>query len=107
MESKRWIIIIFSCIFAVVLSYAGYVNFPLAFADETYSFVTKWGSFGDHNGMFDLPVSIALDSIGNVYVTDTNNNRIEKFSNDGKFLTEWGTYGSGNGQFNLPTDVAI
>jgi DNA-binding beta-propeller fold protein YncE len=80
---------------------------PAAFAQQTYLFVTKWGSLGNYDGMLNLPASLAVDSSGNLYVTDTNNNRIEKFSSDGKFLSKWGTYGSSPGQLNLPTGIAI
>ena len=40
---------------------------PLA---NGYSFVTKWGSNGTADGQFISPDGIAVDSSGNVYVTD-------------------------------------
>ncbi len=58
MEFKKVAIITFSCIFAIVLWYAGSASFPLAFADETYSFVTEWGSLGNYDGMLNVPASI-------------------------------------------------
>jgi len=42
-----------------------------------------------------------------VYVSDINNNRIQKFTNTGTFITHWGMKGSGNGQFDWPIDVAV
>jgi len=74
---------------------------------ETYVFVTKWGTYGSGDGQFLGPSGIAVDSTGNVYVTDNQNNRIQKFSSDGTFLAKWGTYGSGDGQFQFPTDIAV
>src|SRR5262249_13409451 len=53
-------------------------------------YVSKWGSAGIANGQFDNPSEIAVDVTGNVYVVDTNNNRIQKFRGDGVFLTAWG-----------------
>ena len=44
---------------------------------------------------------------GNIFVVDSYNHRIQKFSSDGTFLTKWGTFGSGNGQFNYPGGVAV
>ena len=49
----------------------------------------------------------AVDANGHVYVADTDNNRIEKFTNDGAFLDTWGSSGSGHGQFNHPEGVAV
>ena len=76
-------------------------------AAETYEFVTKWGTHGSGNEQFDGPASVAVDSSGNVYVADTGNYRIQKFSTDGIFLAKWGTEGSGDGQFDYPYGVAV
>jgi DNA-binding beta-propeller fold protein YncE len=46
-------------------------------------------------------------SDGSVYVTDTSNSRIQKFTSEGVFVTKWGTYGSGDGQFIKPRTVAV
>jgi tripartite motif-containing protein 71 len=74
----------------------------------------KWTGAGDPpaantlNSWFSSPVGIAVDpNNGDVYVADTNNHRIQKFSGDGVFLTKWGTNGSGNGQFNSPRDLTV
>jgi tripartite motif-containing protein 71 len=54
------------------------------------------------------PQGIAVDSSsGNVYVVDTANNRIKKFSSNGTFITEWGRYGTGNGSLNSPRGIAL
>ena len=42
-----------------------------------------------------------------VYVSDTNNDRIQKFTSDGVFVTKWGTSGTGDGQFDWPWGVAV
>jgi DNA-binding beta-propeller fold protein YncE len=42
-----------------------------------------------------------------VYVADTGNNRIQKFTGSGAFITKWGSAGTGNGQFDLPFGVCV
>ena len=44
---------------------------------------------------------------GTVYVADSGNQRIQRFSATGAFLGAWGTGGSGDGQFLNPYDVAV
>lgn len=57
---------------------------------------------------FNLPADIAFASDGSVYVADGyGNNRVAKFSADGKFLLDWGRKGSGPGEFDLPHSVAV
>lgn len=62
----------------------------------------------DKNKVFRNPLSFELDSKGNIYIVDNENNRIQKFSRGGKFLlTIGGEKGNAEGQFNFPTDVAF
>jgi len=44
------------------------------------------------------PSGIAADASGNLYVTDRDNHRIQKFDSNGVPLLQWGMYGSGDGQ---------
>ena len=76
-------------------------------AAGTIEFVTKWGTLGSGDGQFNGPAGIAVDSNGNIYVADGNNNRIQMFSSDGTFITQWGSYGSGDGQFMQPTSITV
>jgi tripartite motif-containing protein 71 len=69
--------------------------------DGSGNLLIQWGSTGDDDGQFVYPRGLGVDSEGNVYVADTLNNRIQKFSNDGVFLDKW------NSQSSIPTDVAV
>jgi len=77
-------------------------------AETAPSYVLQWGSQGlQITGLFSFPQDLAVDSAGNVYVSDYGNRRIQKFDNDGNFLHTWGVKGSGNGQFQAPAGIAI
>ena len=48
--------------------------------DSQGKFITKWGSFGKADGQFMDPEHLALDSEGNVYISDRKRDDIQKFS---------------------------
>jgi hypothetical protein len=71
-------------------------------------FQLAWGTAGSGNGQFlNGAGGVAVDSAGNVYVTDLGNHRIEKFTSGGSFIMSWGNSGTGNGQFSGPEGIAI
>lgn len=57
-------------------------------------FLAEWGKKGDKAGEFYSPIGIAINKKDEVFVTDLNNARVQKFSSDGKHL----------GGFDLPLD---
>jgi tripartite motif-containing protein 71 len=65
-------------------------------------FITKWDP-----PTIAFLIGIAVDKSGNVFVTDVQESRVLKFTNNGTFLGEWGGLGSGEGQFKYPIDIAV
>ena len=78
------------------------------------------GSSGDGeqavNATFNQPQSVAVDSVGNVYISDTGNHRIRKVLTSGVITTVAGTGGNSFGgdggpaiqaQLNTPFQIAI
>ena len=60
-------------------------------------------------GTFNEPWGIAVGSDGSVYVADTWNYRIQKFTSSGRFLTMWSTFGVASAQqtFYGPRGLAV
>jgi len=72
-----------------------------------YEFVIKWGSPGSGDSQFDAPRGVTVDGSGYVYVADSNNSRIQKFTGSGVFVAKWGSDGTGNGQFKRPYGMTV
>ena len=76
-------------------------------------FETKWGGFlgtglkGDSSGSFNVATAIEVDALGQVFVADFYNHRIQVFTDEGDFLVEFGSQGSVPGEFERPTDMTV
>ena len=86
----------------------------LTLSTNTWSEWKKSGagsSPGSNLGEFNFPNGVAVDSSGNLYVSDTFNHRIQKLTKSTNTWSEWkkagGVAGSGLGEFNSPRGVAI
>jgi DNA-binding beta-propeller fold protein YncE len=69
----------------------------------------KAGARGDGPDTFDAPTGVAIASNGDIFVSDGHgrNDRIVKFSKDGRFIKTWGRHGVGPGEFDQPHDIAL
>jgi sugar lactone lactonase YvrE len=75
--------------------------------DEAAVALAPFGGAGTAEGKTQRPIGIAADGSGNVWVVDRDNNRVEKFDENGKFLMQFGGEGTGNGKFIKPNGIAI
>ncbi len=80
----------------------------------TGQFLNSFGEFANvqHDaqaqpGTFWGPRDIAIDAEGNLYISDTGNKRIQKFSSDGQFLQAFGGGGVIPGAFEEPVGIDI
>jgi sugar lactone lactonase YvrE len=75
--------------------------------NESYHFVKKWGFNTLSDRKFESGQSMAVNSQGNVYIIDSDNNRIQKFDSNGKFITEWRPVGCGGKDFVFPSGITV
>ncbi len=64
------------------------------------------GAAADRAGMFGLPMGLAADERGVLYVADTFDFEIKLLGPDGTHFATVGEFGSGSGQFNSPGGIA-
>ncbi|HXZ41674.1 MAG TPA: 6-bladed beta-propeller [Terriglobales bacterium] len=84
----------------------------LVYDADTFKLLRKIGTAGkDHTlttpGDFSKPTNVAVDKDGNLFVTDTLNDRVEVFDADGGFIRAFGKNGDGPGDFARPKGIAV
>ena len=69
------------------------------------------GVSGSGPDLFDQPTDVVINANGEIFVSDSHrngkNNRIVKFTKDGKFIKEWGRKGTGPGEISEPHTIAL
>src|SRR5690348_4571217 len=84
----------------------------VVFDVDSLELLRRMGTSGKNHwlttpGDFGAPSTVAEDKDGNVYVTDTMNNRVEIFDADGNFLSLFGKHGDGPGYLARPKGIAV
>jgi hypothetical protein len=92
------------------------LNHRILHMDASGKTSLTWGSFEESKndkiaaeGKFNQPWGLAISPEGFIFVSDTWNHRIQKFSLDGTFVTAWGGWGQGTDpyQFWGPRGVVV
>ncbi|HZU12232.1 MAG TPA: NHL repeat-containing protein, partial [Chloroflexota bacterium] len=63
--------------------------------------LSRWGGGGTAPGQLAAPAGIAAGPQGNVFVADTGNNRVQKFSTNGRVIAVWSR------PFRRPAGIAV
>lgn len=71
-------------------------------------FVSKNGAKGASKHQLDMPVACAVAPVnGLVYMSDSNNSRIQVINFSGDIVSQFGKQGDENGELNMPTGIAV
>jgi DNA-binding beta-propeller fold protein YncE len=83
-------------------------NHRIQVLDTTKEFcvVREFGEHGEAEGKLEEPNDIAVNSLGEIFVTDSKH-RVQVFDAQGVFLRAWGKKGRKSGMFRHPTCVTI
>ena len=57
-----------------------------AASETNYITVSTFGEYGNREGEFDYPVGITIDKDSNLFISDWENDRIQKFNSEGRLL---------------------
>src|SRR5208283_2978227 len=84
----------------------------LVYDADTLKLLRRIGTGGKNHflttpGDFAGPQGVAVDKDGNLFVTDTLNDRVEIFDADGNFIGQFGKNGDGPGYFARPKGIAV
>jgi len=90
--------------------------------DNEGRFLTSWGSekkvsnvksvlfpifSSESPGRFYYPAKIDIGPYNRVYVSDSYNNRVQVFTEDGEYLSQWGGMGFWAGRFRVASGIAV
>ncbi|WP_243400930.1 6-bladed beta-propeller [Leptospira levettii] len=84
---------------------ADFVRDEVLVFDLNGSYLATIGGPGKNPGQFRGPSSICFDPLGNLYVADSGNGRIQKFNQNGQFVLE--ILGIGNSKLVNPSGITI
>jgi DNA-binding beta-propeller fold protein YncE len=74
---------------------------------RTGTLLFVFGKAGSGEGELFHPTNIALGPDGDLYVSETSNFRVQRFTQDGKPVRSYGSVGSTPGSFARPKGIAI
>ena len=69
--------------------------------------INQFGQVGSKEGEFYYPTNLSLGPDKLLYITDTGNFRVQKFTQNGEFIRRYGSIGSGLGKFARPKGLTL
>ena len=83
----------------------------VSFVQNSYAaphpFELQWGESGTGSGEFIHPQHLAIDSENNIFVTDRDNSRVQKFDDQGNYIISWKLQSSDEEKIASPSGIAV
>lgn len=89
------------------LVFSDFAHDKIYVTDVYFNTLYETGKKGQEDGSFHGPEGVVFDNNGYIYVADSGNNRIQKFTPKARFVLSFGKKGKYEAELNNPTDVAI
>jgi len=69
--------------------------------------IANWGEVGSEPGQFNTAEFITINELGQIFISDGYNHRIQIFDENGGYITSVGSRGNSNGKFTYPKGLAV
>lgn len=71
------------------------------------TFVARWGATGNGPGQFSLPLDLVIGNNNQIYIVDTGNDRVSRYTLSGGYIDSFGQSGPGEGEFAEPEGIGV
>lgn len=83
------------------------IKHQIVITDLDGNHIQTFGSKGEGDGEFNLPIAVAIEKEGTIVVADAYNARIQRFTSKGVFVGKFGKRGDSIGDFSVIKGVAV
>ncbi len=74
-------------------------NFRVQHFDSALNFIREWGGNGNQEDMFVGINSMAINSLGEIFISDFSSKKIKKYTTKGVYVSDWSINAEANNQF--------
>jgi hypothetical protein len=111
---KNWLVLVGVVVFCSTALAMGELPTTSEVVTPTMAYTRDYGLPGSGERQFYFPQDVKVPLVGNLetglgdmFITDTGNNRVERLDRNGGFVSQFGGFGADPGKFNGPTGIAV